>query len=386
MGPILVSQWAPLWLSNGYIGTVTPMNPIDSDKSKRRVTLKVLAQHLGLSRTTISIVLNDAPQAKTISVQTRQRILQAAKDFNYRPNFLARSLNDGRSYLIGIISPDLSEGYTSGLLAGIEQFLLGTEYQFFIASHHWSEMRIQRTATLFAERSVEGIIIINTPYQFESNVPTVQIGRQLVEPTGTLLTVDNHLGVLRAMRHLVDLGHHRIAFIRGHKDSVDSEDRWDAVLETAQQLSVTIDPALVVRLERLDVFSLSAMEEGARCAEQLMDHRGEFTALMAFNDMSAIGAIARLRDAGWSIPSEVSVVGFDDILEARISYPALTTIQQPLRTMGETAASELISAILHGYNRQTIVFSPNLIIRDSTAQARTVTKRYQRQVPRISAD
>lgn len=213
----------------------------------------------------------------------------------------------------------------------------------------------------------------------------VQIGRQLVEPQHTLLTVDNHLGILRAMRHLLDLGHRRIAFIRGHKDSVDSEDRWDAVLNAAQQLSLIIDPSLVVRLERLDVFSLSAMEEGARCADQLMHHRGEFTALMAFNDMSAIGAITRLRDAGWCIPSEVSVVGFDDIIEARISYPALTTVQQPLRTMGETAATELIAAITHGYQRQTIVFSPELIVRDSTAQARTVTRRYQRHVPRISA-
>ncbi len=81
------------------------MGPFDSLNQQPRVTLKVLAQHLGLSRTTISIVLNDAPQAKTISVHTRQRILQAAKDFNYKPNFLARSLNDGRSYLIGVISP-----------------------------------------------------------------------------------------------------------------------------------------------------------------------------------------------------------------------------------------------------------------------------------------
>ncbi len=362
------------------------MEPFDLEKPKPRVTLKVLAQHLGLSRTTISIVLNNAPQAKTISAQTRERIHQAAKDFSYKPNFLARSLNDGRSYLIGVISPDLSEGYTSSLLAGIEQFLLETEYQFFIASHHWSETRIQRTAQLFAERSVEGIIMVNTPYEFEINLPTVQIGRQIVEPSGTLLTIDNHLGVLRAMRHLVDLGHHRIAFIRGHKDSVDSEDRSDAVLAAAQQLSVSIDPSLIVQLERLDVFSLSAMEEGARCAEQLMHRRGEFTALMAFNDMSAIGAITRLRDAGWAIPSEVSVVGFDDVLEARISYPALTTIQQPLRSMGETAASELISAITHGYHRQTIVFNPELIIRDSTAQARTVTKRYRQQTPRVSAD
>ncbi len=181
------------------------------------------------------------------------------------------------------------------MLAGIEQFLLGTEYQFFIASHHLSETRIKRTAQLFEERGVEGIIMVNTPYSLDIHLPTVHIGQQAFEPSGTSLTVDNHLGVLRAMTHLVELGHSKIAFIRGHKDSVDSEDRWDAVLAAAQQLSLCIDPSLVVQLERLDVFSLAAMGEGARCAQQLMPHRGKFTALMAFNDMSAIGAISRFR-------------------------------------------------------------------------------------------
>ena len=218
--------------------------------------------------------------------------------------------------------------------------------------------------------------MVNTPYPLDIQLPTVHIGQQTFEPTGTSLTVDNHLGVLRALTHLVELGHSRIAFIRGHKDSVDSEDRWDAVLAAAQQLSLCIDPSLVVQLERMDVFSLSAMAEGARCAEQLMPHRGKFTALMAFNDMSAIGAISRLRGAGWSIPSEVSVVGFDDVIEARISYPALTTVQQPLRTMGETAASEVISSLTVGYRRQATVFSPELVIRDSTAPARVLRKRH----------
>lgn len=99
-------------------------------------------------------------------------------------------------------------------------------------------------------------------------------------------------------------------------------------------------------------------------------HRGKFTALMTFNDMSAIGAISRLRGAGWSVPSEISVVGADDVVEAQICYPALTTIQQPLGTMGETAARELISSLSVGYRRQTLLFSPEPVIRDSTAQAR----------------
>lgn len=340
-----------------------------SDGTPSKVTLKFFAEHLGLSKTTISIVLNNASRASSISVQTRERILQAAKHFNYRPNFLGRSLNDGRSYLIGVVSPDLSEGYTSGILAGIENFLIESEYHFFIASHCWSETRAQKTFQLFAERSVDGVIMVNTPYVPELTLPTVHIGVHKAEMPGPSLIVDNHSGILQAMTYLVSRGHRRIAFIRGHEGSADSEDRWNAVLAAAQQLSIEIDYALVVQLERLGVLSLSAIEEGARCAERLEPMRGLFTALMSFNDMSAIGAMNRLRLAGWNIPEEVSVVGFDDVPESRITYPTLTTVRQPLHAMGEAAARELISSIKVGVCRKTTVFKTELIVRESTSDA-----------------
>jgi LacI family transcriptional regulator len=107
-----------------------------------------------------------------------------------------------------------------------------------------------------------------------------------------------------------------------------------------------------------------------RCAERLLPRRGDFSALIAFNDISAIGAINRFRDAGWNIPQDLSVVGFDDVVEASITYPALTTVRQPLRLMGETAAREIISAIAKGSKDQQIVFTPELIVRNSTAPFR----------------
>jgi LacI family transcriptional regulator len=169
--------------------------------------------------------------------------------------------------------------------------------------------------------------------------------------------------------------------MRGHAGSVDSADRWEATCAASRQLGLRISPRLVVQLQRLDLLSISALEEGAACAERLMPHRGQFSALVAFNDMSALGAINRLRGAGWSIPEELSVVGFDDIMEARISYPALTTIRQPLRIMGETAAREIIRCITNGIDRQTILFTPELILRDSTAPARNTKKAPATSVP-----
>jgi LacI family transcriptional regulator len=169
------------------------------------------------------------------------------------------------------------------------------------------------------------------------------------------------------MEHLVSLGHRKIAFIKGHVGSSDTEDRWEAVKATAHELSIPIDPSLVVQLERLGRQPMAPVQEGMQCAEKLLPHRGEFTALLAFNDISAIGAMNRFRDAGWSIPKDLSVVGFDDVIEASITYPALTTVQQPLRTMGETAAREIIFAITEGTKNEQIVFTPQLVVRNSTA-------------------
>ena len=343
------------------------MSPRPPSASPQRVTLKSLAEQLNLSRTTISIVLNDAPQARTISPLTRDRILKAAAALQYRPNFLARSLHQGRSYLIGVISPDFSEGYTAGVLGGIERYLIDTNYRFFTASHYWSQERAQQNVQLFAERDVEGIIFINTPYAYSHSLPTVHIGHMHRTVPGSSIRVDNRLGIFYGLQHLVALGHRNIAFIRGHKGSVDSDDRWNAIRAVAKELSLTVRSRLVVQLERLDRLALSALEEGAYCAEQLFAQRGRFTALMCFNDMSAIGAINRFREAGWAVPGEVSVIGFDDVMESRISYPALTTIRQPLREMGEAAAKVLVDEITQSSGRRTVVFNPTLVTRQSTS-------------------
>ena len=336
----------------------------------KKVTLKFLSEHLGLSRTTISVVLNNSPIASTIAPHTRERILKAAKEFNYKPNFFARYLNQGRSYLIGVLSPDLAEGYDATLLAGIEEYLVGGEYHFFVASHQWSEERIKRTAQLFQERGAEGVIVVNSDFFPDINLPIVRIGRTAAPRKGTSLILDNHAGIRQALEYLVSLGHSKIAFIKGHQGSSDTEDRWDAMVAAARELSIPIEPNRVVQLEQLGLRPMGHLEEGARCAQRLLAQGGAFTALMAFNDISAIGAINCFREAGYSVPQDISVIGFDDVAEASMIFPPLTTVQQPLRKMGETAAEEIVSAITNGPKTQQIVFTPQLVIRKSTAPLR----------------
>ena len=141
------------------------------------------------------------------------------------------------------------------------------------------------------------------------------------------------------------------------------------MLTAARDLSLKVDPELVVQLERLGAQQISAIEEAARCAQQLLLGRRKFTALMAFNDSSAIGAINCFREHGWHVPQDVSVVGFDDVVAARIVYPSLTTVRQPLQLIGETAAREVINAITHRLKHHHLVLAPQLVVRNSSAPA-----------------
>jgi DNA-binding LacI/PurR family transcriptional regulator len=352
---------------------------------QKKVTLKFLAERLGLSKAAVSSVLNNAPLARSFARETRERIFKAADEYNYKPNYFARYLNHRRSYLIGVLSPDLAEGYNAGVLEGIEEHLLQSDYHYFLASHEWSEARIERTIQMFMERGVDGIILINTPLSSGVELPLAVIGKANGAQRGISIMIDNHAGIRRALEHLVSLGHRKIAFIKGHKDSADTEDRWDAVVTAAQHLAIKVDPKLVVQLERLGAQQISALEEGARCAQRLLSRRREFTALMAFNDISAIGALNCFREHGRRIPQDLSVVGFDDVLAARIVYPALTTVQQPLQVMGETAAREVIKAIANGAKDQQLVLTPQLVVRNSTAPARaTRSKRVSAALQKMS--
>src|SRR5512147_804508 len=137
--------------------------PKNTEKNSQRVSLKSIARHLGLSTTTISVVVNDAPAAKSISSETKQRILKAAQELNYRPNFFARSLRRQRTFMVAMILPEISEGYGASIMRGIEDHLLHQGYLYFVVSHRGKPELVDKYAHLLIERGVEGLICINTP-------------------------------------------------------------------------------------------------------------------------------------------------------------------------------------------------------------------------------
>ncbi len=330
------------------------------------LSLKELAEHLALSPATVSLVINRSPVADSIPQQTKDRVFAAARKFKYRPNFFARSLRARHSFTVGVIVPEVSDGYSASVMSGIEDFLLQEGYFYFVVSHRHRDDLIDEYPRLFVERSIDGLIAVDTPWKLSLSVPVVTVsGHNKVR--GVTNIVLNHVRAAEvALQHLADLGHRRIAFIKGQGFSSDTAIRWSNIEKAARRLRLPIVRSLVSQLEG----DSPSPELGYEAARKLLASHKHFTALFAFNDISAMGAIRALREAELRVPEDVSVVGFDDIQSAAYQNPALTTVRQPLREMGRIAAETLLRRIHRaGANQNAeIVVEPKLILRETTAR------------------
>jgi DNA-binding LacI/PurR family transcriptional regulator len=329
----------------------------------RPISLKVLGDYLDLSPATISLVLNNAPGVRSIPQETRDRVLAAAKKFDYRPSFYARSLRRKQSFSVGVLVPELSDGYSVLIMNGIEEVLIEEGYFYLTASHRRKADLIEEYPRLLMDRSVEGFIAIDTALQHPLPLPVVAVaGHRKLEGV-TNIVLDHRRAAELALRHLYQLGHRQIAFMRGQTFSSDSDDRWKSLTAVARDLGLQMQPELVIQLE----VNLSSPELGYPVVQQLLDRKRPFTALVSFNDIAAIGAIRAFRDHSLRVPEDVSVVGFDDIQGAAYHNPSLTTIRQPLNSMGTTSARMLLER-LRGKKEypEQIAIVPELIIREST--------------------
>jgi DNA-binding LacI/PurR family transcriptional regulator len=331
------------------------------------VSLKHLAEHLGLSQAAVSFVINRSPAAKSIPQRTQELIRAAARELNYRPNHLARSLRQQRSFTIGVVVPEISEGYAALVMSGIEDHLLQEGYFYFVVSHRHRNELIEEYPLLLQQRAVEGLIAVDTALSEGLDVPSVAVSGHRDVPGVTNIVLNHAKAACLAVQHLASLGHRRIAFIKGQAFSSDTEVRWDAVREAAQKFGIEVKEQLTGQLEG----ESSSPLLGYQVTQKLLAGGEAFTALFTFNDISAIGAIQALREAGRRVPEDVSVVGFDDIQSAAFQNPALTTVRQPLREMGMIAAETLLQRITAPAKAPyptEIVVEPELIVRGSTAR------------------
>lgn len=340
----------------------------------RPVTLKLLAEHLRLDPTTVSVVLNNVP-GRSIPEATRQRIREAAQKFNYQPSFVARSLRNRRSMTIGILVPVLADGYHAEVMTGIGDHLLERNYLYFIAHHRHRTNLIERYPQMLVSRGTEGIISVDTHIEHPLPVPAVSVaGHRRIEGI-TNVVLDHDRAAELVLRHLHDLGHRNIAFMRGQPFSSDSDARWSSLTRAARNLGLMIRPELTIQLTR----DLTSPELGYPVVQQLLAFHRRFTALVCFNDIAAIGAIRALHDAQLRVPQDVSVVGFDDIAQAAFHMPSLTTVRQPLQQMGRLAADLLIEQLAQRKSGPTeVAVEPELIVRETTAALESPAARKRR--------
>jgi len=343
---------------------MTMMQKNGNRAGEKRVTLKAVAKRLGLTPGTVSATLNNSPAAKSIPEHTKKRIRAAAKELNYKPNFFARTLRVKRTFTVGVIAEEIGDAYGSQVISGIEKYLTAKNYLFLTVVHRHDAKQLHRYSQMLLERGVEGIITVDTDMLEEASLPTIAVaGHRPVEGV-TNIVLDHKRAAQFALQHLKDLGHEEIAFLQGQTFSSDSEDRWNAIVEVAAELKIGIRPELVLRIDS----AASSPEVGFPVTKELLARKQPFTALFAYNDNSAIGAMWALKEAGLRVPEDVSVIGFDDIPIAQFADPALTTVRQPLVRMGEIAAQTLVHRIeeREGYVPE-IAIEPEFVVRGTTA-------------------
>lgn len=338
-----------------------------NENRKRIVRLKDVAEHLGVSPATVSLVLNRSPVADAIPQRTHERVFAAAEKLGYRPNQLARSLRSQRSLSVGVLVPEVSEGYAAGVMQGLEEYLSEQGYLYFLASHLSSPNLLDEYVSVLKDRSVEGLILLAAKLEASPGLPTIVVSNHEQVPGVTNVVVDQGRAAVLALSHLKRLGHEKIALFRGAPDNADAEERWRAVEDTAAALDLEVTPELTIEIAGPD-YGGGFYKEGFAAGNRLISSGRNFTALFAFNDISAIGAMRAFLEAGRRVPEDISVVGFDDIQSAAFHNPGLTTVRQPLRELGAIASRALLDAIAAGSSESRfITVDPELIVRKSTA-------------------
>jgi len=350
-----------------------------SQRKSGHVTLLDIARASGFSVSTVSIVLSEAPLSQNVAATTRSHIREIARQLGYHPDAYARSLRRRSTQTVGILAFDLSDPFCLPVMRGIQEGIHQAGYLPLVMDAQTRRQQFDLYLQMILERRAEGLIVVAS-WVFEetnllgdirkNNVPILIVGRDLTPHGIASILVDNEAGGAMAMKHLWDLGHRHIAVIRGPQEMYDSEHRWAGIRRFAAQSGMPLDDRLVFQLPGLSDAS-SSFEGGLRFSRQMLASNCPFTAVLAFDDLTALGVVRGLTKAGLRVPEDCSVMGFDDVLPAELATPAISTVRQPLRTMGLEAGQRVLQAIRGVSPRERSVrlhkTEPELVVRMSTA-------------------
>ncbi|MFO7274322.1 MAG: LacI family DNA-binding transcriptional regulator [Bacillota bacterium] len=329
------------------------------------MTIRDVARRAGVGVATVSRVLNGKGYVKA---ETRQRVLAAAEELGYVPSQLARGLVRRLSGTVGLVVPDITNPFFPLITRGVEDAASEAGYTVFLCNaDNDPELEAQDVRKL-RERRVDGVIFVGTSERRElvdqllaDDIPVVVMDRQVNHTEVDMVLVDNLAGARAAVRHLMELGHRRIAHAAGPPSTRTGQDRCQGYRQALEEAGIPYDPACVV-------WGDFTFESGIRAGQVLLGRSPQPTAVFAGNDLIALGVIRAAEEAGLSVPDDLSVVGFDDIQMAALVCPGLTTVRQPAREMGRLAMTMLLERIrgeFTGPGRRQ-VFQPELIVRGTT--------------------
>jgi LacI family transcriptional regulator len=334
---------------------------------RNRVTIKDIAREAGVSPQTVSRAINDKGE---ISPQTQERILRIAERMGYRPNSIARSLATRRTQNIGLVVPDVSNPFFANVARGIEDAAHQANYNVFLCNTDENVERETNAIHSLEAQRVDGIILCSSRLSEQQLLkladryqPLVLVNRQIDHSQTGCVCVDDIKGAAEATDYLLRLGHHNIGLLAGPTASHSGRERILGYKRAMQAHSREASPAWQVHC--------SPQVEGGRvAARELLSRAPELTALLAYNDLVAVGALRACAELGRRVPEDCAIVGCDDVLLAALVSPALTTIHIPTYNLGRQAIGQLLD-LMHEESEQTapMIISPHLVIRDSSGHA-----------------
>jgi len=342
--------------------------PDGSRRAARQPSIKDIARLAHVSHPTVSRALQNSP---LVNPKTAEKIRRIAEQAGYRPSAVARGLVTRRTRTIGLVVTTIADPFTSEVFSGIEQEAHQRGYCVFLAESNADPQREKEVVSTFAERRVDGIIVISSrvgalylPLLTEMMVPIVLLNDQHPGAFVHSVVIRNREGSRAAASHLIGLGHRRITYIGDQTGYQSDAERCGGYREALEVSGIVFTPEIVVAGD-------GKPEGGQSAMSQLLELVDPPTAVFCYNDMSALGAIQAIRQRGLRVPEDVSVVGFDDLFFASYTQPPLTTVRQPMRRMGQLAMESLFKLMSGDESEICIKVDAELIVRESTARART---------------
>lgn len=344
---------------------------MDLTVAKNRVSIKDIADAAGVTHPTVSRALNNSP---LISESTRTRIQRIAREMGYTPDAVAQSLQTRRTHIIGLVVASIGDPFFADLVKGVEEVARPAGFSVFLnSSRNDPEQEIQVIETFHRQR-VDGILVASSRIGTEHverlariNVPVVLVNSQAEGEHDFLhsIAVDDRIGARRAIEHLIDLGHRRIAYIGVTNRPKSNTRRLRGYRDALEEAGIAPDPSWIHIVDLDPALEDSDALAGKQAARQLLD--SDVTAVFCYNDMVAVGALLACREDGVAVPDDLSIIGFDDIELARYVHPALTSVAQPKRQMG-SIAMQMVVDLLEKKPVANQIIEPIVMKRQSTTR------------------